>query len=80
MLYVLSLRKGVAHMFIHLYGFQMHYILQRKLPISSLLRKQKMYHARPVNDTQRFELIKTYQVYAQSRTCCKNNKNKCHSR
>ena len=32
MLFVLSFKKGVAHMSIHLYGFSMHQILKMKLP------------------------------------------------
>ena len=30
-----------------------------------------------LNDPELFELVKTYQVYAQSRTCWKYNKNEC---
>ena len=39
MLYVLNLKKGVAHMSIHLYGFSMYQILEMKLHTLSLLRK-----------------------------------------
>ena len=31
----------------------------------------------PLNDPELFELVKTYQVYAHSKTCCKYNKNEC---
>ena len=31
----------------------------------------------PQNDSELSELVKTYQVHARSRTCCKYNKNEC---
>ena len=39
MLYALNFSKGVAHMFIPLYGFSMRQIFKMKLPTLSLLTK-----------------------------------------
>ena len=39
-LYVLNFKKGIAHMFIRLYGFSIDQIFKIKLPTLSLLRKE----------------------------------------
>ena len=63
-LYVLNFKKGVAHMSIRLYTFSMHQIFKMNAHLPSHLK-----------DTDLFELVKTYQIHAHSRTRWKYNKN-----
>ena len=79
MQYVLNFKKGVAHMSILLYGFSVHQIFRIRQPTSTLLRKQiNAQLPNHLNDSELFELVKTYQVHTHSRTCWKYNKNECH--
>ena len=54
----LNVKKEVAHMFIHLYGFSMHQILKMKL--SEFIEKTKKAQLRDyLNYLKLFELVKT---------------------
>ena len=48
-----------------------------KLPTLCLLRNECSV-ARPFERSRAFELVKTYQIHAHSRTCWKCDKKECH--
>ena len=77
MLFLLNLKIEVAHMSIHSYEFSMHQKLKMRLPTYSSLRKEIGQFPDQVNDPRLFEIVKTHQVHAHSRTCLKYNKNEC---
>ena len=76
MLYGLSFRKGVSHVFFYLFGFLMHQIFtirQPKNTLNSQLPQSK-------NKADYFELVRNYQIHSRSRTCWKYNKNEYYFR
>ena len=78
MLYVLNFKKGVVHMSIPLYMDSQ----STKYPNEAAYIKfsEQTINAQlpdPLNDPELFELVKTYQVHAHSRTCWKYIKNEC---
>ena len=70
--YVLNFKKGAAHMSIRSYEFSMHQIFLNEADyiefIERTINAQLSDHS---NNPELFELVKTYQVYAHSRTCWK---------
>ena len=76
--YVLNFKKGAAHMSIRSYGFSMHQIFLNEADYIEFIERTINAHLPDhSNDPELFELVKTYQVYAHSRTCWKYNKNEC---
>ena len=77
-LYILKIKKWVYHTFIHSHGFLTHQIIENEAAYIEVF--EKTIHAQlsdHLNDPERFDLFRTYQIHAHFRTCWKYNKNEC---
>ena len=69
----MNFKKAVAHQSIRLYGFSIHQKMGMSTSRNGLFIAKTMNALLPkhLNDPEVFELVKTYQVHAHSRTCWK---------